>query len=141
MKFILILLIYQEKNKGFESYWEAIDSSLSVEEKVMKTRKVIKRKNGCENETLPIYSVLKLQVLRSEYLVARWTDIDCDLDPGQYGWKLGTDGTYSIQLQDESDPYFYLPKHLLLGCQCKNVCSKSCGCTKDQIRRTCSLAT
>ena len=36
---------------------------------------------------------------------------------------------------------FFLPKHLLLGCQCKKACSKNCGCKKDQYRKTCAMAT
>jgi len=135
-----ILIIYQKKNKGLERFWD-FNTELPVERKVMKTREVIKMKNGCENDTLPLYSVLELQVKRSKYLAEKWTDSKFFMNPTEFGWYLSKDEKYEFQLQKESDPYFFLPKHLLLGCQCKNVCSKSCGCKKDPYRLTCALAT
>ena len=136
----LIMLVYQKNAKGYERYWH-FDPALTLEDKLLKTRKVTKIRNGCENETLPILSVLKLQVKRSKYLVERWTKNECNLDPQHFGWQLGKDGCYEVQLQDLEDPYFFLPKHMLMGCQCKKECKKSCGCSKDPHRKCCSVAT
>ena len=136
----LILKIYQNKNKGLERFWH-FDPSVPLEVKIMETRRKIKMKNGCENETLPLCSVLKLQVKRSEYLAGKWTKNECTLDPLQFGWNVGKDGCYNVQLQDLDDPYFFLPKHMLMGCQCKKECSKNCGCSKDPHRKGCSEAT
>ena len=44
-------------------------------------------------------------------------------------------------LQDESDEYYFLPKHLLMGCQCKAECTSKCSCKKDKFRKVCSKTT
>ena len=97
---------------------------------------------GMESETIPICSVLKPHVDRSNFLTEFWTNKDCAMNPSDYGWRKGTEeNTFDIILQDESDEYYYLPKHLLMGCQCRKECSAKCSCQKDKFRKVCSRIT
>lgn len=139
--FELILNIYQQKYKGLERYWDN-DSQIPLERRTQETRRVIKVMKGVERETIPIVSVLKLQVRRAIFLTEFWTNMDCNLDPTRNGWRQGVEpGSFEIVLQDESDEYYYLPRHLLMGCQCRKECSGRCSCHKDSVRKVCSLIT
>lgn len=44
------------------------------------------------------------------------------------------DDSYRIQLQDEKDEFYTLPKSLLEGCGCQKTCSKACSCLKKESR-------
>ena len=141
----LILRTYEARERGIKRlFFSELEASLhTIEERINKTRSVIKAKHAVESETLPLFSVLDLQVKRAEYLTATWIDPFEDLDPGTHGWKLDDDGTYQAKLQDEEDDLYLLPKELLKGCSCKTNCmdSKRCSCRKSTRRSGCSRMT
>ena len=141
----LILRTYEARERGIRRlFFSELEASLhTIEERINKTRSVIKAKHAVESETLPLFSVLDLQVKRAEYLAATWIDPFEDLDPGTHGWKLDEDGTYQAKLQDEEDDHYLLPKELLKGCSCKTNCmdSKRCSCRKSTRRSGCSRIT
>ena len=119
------------------------DEDRTVEEKVEISRNIIKSIRGLEMEAIPLYSVVKIHVQRAQFLVKMWTEEDFELDPTEYGWIKG-DGrnNFLIQLQDNSDPYYDLPKQLLTMCQCKGICKGRCKCKKNEkISGKCSMLT
>ena len=139
----LVLKSYETKNKGLNRlFLSSDDFSIPIASRLSQTREIIKSFKGSESETIPILSVLDLQVKRSEYICELWINKGCNLEPVDYGWKHSGDGNYDIMLQDENDPFFSLPQHLLLGCGCKQVCSKKCSCVRDTKRlNKCSRVT
>ena len=62
----LILKTYQNKNNLLKRLF--IDGPGTVESRIMQTREVLKSARGVENLTIPLPSVLKLQIFRAEYV-------------------------------------------------------------------------
>ena len=131
----LILKTYEKKNVGIKRMMNIDDENLSIALRHRQTREVIKTQRGIESDTVPILSVLDLQVRRSEFITEFWINKDCELDPANFGWKENNDKiTYNVVLQDENDPMFSESKNLLLGCGCKKMCTKKCACIRDKMR-------
>ena len=140
----LIIETYQSKNNGVKRYMLDGQSNQSTEENHATTREIVKCFKGVEANTIPILSVLHLHLQRSLFLQKSWLypmQVQ-DLDPCLYGFRREKDGSFSVNLQDHSDPYFTLPKSLLKGCSCKTNCAnKKCSCLKDEQRKKCSKVT
>ena len=131
----LILKTYEKKNIGMKRMMNIDDDDISIALRHKQTREIIKIRRGVESETVPILSVLDLQVKRSEFITEFWINKDCQLDPTNFGWKENIDKTtYNVVLQDESDPLFSETQSLLQGCVCKKTCSKKCSCKTDNMR-------
>ena len=131
----LILKTYEKKNIGMKRMMNIDDDDISIALRHKQTREIIKIRRGVESETVPILSVLDLQVKRSEFITEFWINKDCKLDPANFGWKENSDKTtYNVVLQDESDPLFSETQSLLQGCVCKKTCSKKCSCKTDNMR-------
>ena len=119
-------------------------SNNSIEEKHASTREIVKCFKGVEASTIPILSVLNLQLKRSLFLKKSWLDPNEveNLDPYEYGYRREKDGSFTVNLQNDSDPFFYLPKHLLKGCSCRTNClTKKCSRLKDEQSKKCSKVT
>ena len=105
----LILRIYQSQNSGLKRLFASGETKNNIEDKIMMSRYLIKTFKGCEKESLPLPSVLKLHILRSEFLVKLMTMEDFDLLPEDNGWVYNGN-EFIMQLQSEDDPYYDLPK-------------------------------
>ena len=81
--------------------------------------------------TIPILSVLKLQLKRTEFLTKMWLEETHADDPENHGWRK-VDGSYEIQIQDQEDKYYKAPRDLFIGCSCKGNC-KRCACVKKKL--------
>ena len=127
----LIMTTYQNKNSLLKRLFPKCTESVYT--RIMNTREVIKAARGVEHLTIPLPSVLELQVLRSEYVAKMWTSFGSTLNPENFGWKKTEDG-FAIKLQDTTDTYYTLTKHVLEGCGCKNICGKTCKCLKMKER-------
>ena len=104
---------------------------MSLEERMIETRSVIKSIRGIENETLPIPSVIKLQHKRSEFLCNYWIDSTFSDNPSENGW-IDNEGVFEVMLQAHNDILYHLPKKMLVSCSCqKKPCSK-CICKKTE---------
>ena len=64
----LILKTYEKKNVGIKRMMNIDDENLSIALRHRQTREVIKTQRGVESDTVPILSVLDLQVRRSEFI-------------------------------------------------------------------------
>ena len=85
----LILKVYQNKNHRLEDEFSD-DMSESVTKRIYQTREVLKLARAVEHLVIPLPSVLKLQVQRSEYVRKMWTNtLETleDRDPEKHGWK------------------------------------------------------
>ena len=85
----LILKVYQSKNHRLEDEFSD-DMSESVTKRIYQTREVLKLARAAEHLVIPLPSVLKLQVQRSEYVRKMWTNtLETleDRDPEKHGWK------------------------------------------------------
>ena len=138
----LIISTYQAKNTGVKRIM--LDGQ-SIEDKHASTREIVKCFKGVEASTIPILSVLKLQLQRSLFLQKSWLDpmqVE-NLDPCQHGYRREKDGSFSVNLQDDCDPFYTLPKSLIKGCSCKssNCANRKCSCLKDTQRKKCSKVT
>ena len=117
------------------------DPLATFQEKVNTARHIIKSMKGLELDTIPLLSVLLLHIRRARYLTSMWVDEKFNEDPTDHGWVKGEDGKFSVQLQDESDPFYFLPRKLLISCSCKTECRK-CKCKKEEkISGKCSMLT
>ena len=135
--FLLILKVYGAKNKGLMRLLSKNEEDLSLKQRYMETRTLLKCKNGVESLSIPLESVLHLQIQRSEYIAATLLDDKLSLDPLSYGWELdpSNPNLYNIRLQNVKDPYYTLPRSLLEGCSCRKDCKiKKCKCKKDEGR-------
>ena len=101
----------------------------TVESRIMKTREVIKSARGVENLTIPLPSVLKLQIFRAEYVSRMWTSFSFTQRPENFGWKRTENGLI-IKLQNSEDIFYSQTKEVTEGCNCKNICGKACKCLK-----------
>ena len=109
----LILDTYVAKNAGMKRFFKR--DTPSMEDKHASIREIVKCFKGQESGTVPIMSVLKLQLERSKFLQISWlhpAEAE-NIDPGSYGYIMDKDGGYKINLQDIDDPYFSLPQSLL----------------------------
>ena len=133
----LILKVYESKNRGLKHLFPDSDAEMTIDEKIMKTRSIIKSVKCLERETIPLPSVLRYQFARAEYLFHMMTDDTFFLNPSEHGWAL-LNSEYQIILQDEEDVFFNLPKKLMTSCACRHAC-KSCKCIKTmEIGNKCS---
>ena len=117
----LIISTYQTKNTGVKRFM--LDGQ-SIEAKHASTREIVKCFKGVEASTISILSVLNLQLQRSVFLKKSWLDPNEieNLDPCEHGYRREKDGSFIVNLQDDSDPFFTLPKSLVKGCSCKTNC-------------------
>ena len=108
----LIVDTYVFKNSGVKRFM--IDSS-SLEEKHASTREIVKCLKGLESNTVPIMSVLKLHLKRSQFLQISWLNPSEaeNLDPCKHGYTLDKHGIICVDLQDKNDPFYSLPQSLL----------------------------
>ena len=123
----LILMTYQNKNPLLKRHYT--ESPETVESRIMKTREVIKSARGVENLTIPLPSVLKLQIFRAEYVSRMWTSFSFTQRPENFGWKRTENGLI-IKLQNSEDIFYSQTKEVTEGCNCKNICGKACKCLK-----------
>ena len=80
----LILKTYQNKNQLLKRlYTESPD--INVDTRMMQTREVLKSARGVENLTIPLPSVLKLQIFRAEYVSKMWTSFSFTERPENFG--------------------------------------------------------
>ena len=139
----LIIQTYQSKNAGVKRFM--LDGHKnSIEEKHSSTREIVKCFKGIEACVVPILSVLNLQLQRSLFLKKSWLYPDevTNLDPSDHGYRREKDGTFSVNLQDVTDPFYSLPRSLLKGCSCRTSClNKKCSCVKDEQGKKCSKVT
>ena len=70
----LILKVYESKNRGLKHLIPDSDAEMTIDEKIMKTRSIIKSVKCLERETIPLPSVLRYQFARAEYLLHMMTD-------------------------------------------------------------------
>ena len=106
---------YQNKNHLLKRLYT--ESPETVESRIMKTREVIKSARGVENLTIPLPSVLKLQIFRAEYVSRMWTE-----------------NGLIIKLQNPEDIFYSRTKEVTEGCGCKNISGKACKCLKSKER-------
>ena len=137
----LIAETYQLKNSDVKRFFPT-NTCMATDTKLAATRDIVKCFKGVEAETIPIASVLKLHLQRTQLLSTIWLDPNQaeNFNPCEHGYKKEGD-SYSVNLQDISDPYFAVPQSLLKGCSCKQNCQNKCSCRKDQNRRNCSRVT
>ena len=110
------------------------DPAKPIEDKLRKVRLVIKTHGAVESLTIPILSVLKLQLDRGSYLRQTWIDPQVDLNPLEFGWTLDDESKYQVSLQDPHDIFYSLPKDFLHGCSCKRDCQTGrCSCNRVKI--------
>ena len=128
----LILRVYQSKNCGLRRLFDEIDDKLTVNEKILKTRCILKAMKGVEREVLPVPSCISLQIQRSEFLSHYWTEEGNTKDPVDNGWIKSDDG-YEIKLNNEDDLLYSLPKTLMTSCGCAKACKK-CKCLKLKLK-------
>ena len=57
---LLLLTIYESRNAGLKRFFEMEETNVNIEEKLLRTRYFIKTLKGCEKDTIPLPSVLKL---------------------------------------------------------------------------------
>ena len=130
-----ILKTYQEKFSSFKRLYP-VDTE-NIEKKILETREVLKGAKGCENEVLPLPSVLKLQERRAEIVTCIWTGELTDEEPNEFGFEQ-IDGNWKPKLQCDDDPFYSNPKTMLGGCGCKTKCSDKsnrCSCQKKSCKR------
>ena len=128
----LILKTYQNKNQLLKRlYTESPD--INVDTRMMQTREVLKSARGVENLTIPLPSVLKLQIFRAEYVSKMWTSFSFTERPENFGWKR-TENGLMIKLQNTEDIFYSQTKAVTEGCNCKNICGKACKCLKSKER-------
>ena len=130
----LILKCYEKKNSGIKRWLNIDDLEIPLETRVRQARSIIKTFRGVESESVPLKSVIDLQIKRSLFITQFWIQKECFLDPNDFGWKQRDGNSFDIILQDEEDPLFSVPQSLLLGCACKKKCTNKCACIKDSNR-------
>ena len=121
----LILMVYQSKNCGLKKIFEEIAENDPIDEKILRTRSILKAMKGAENEVIPLSSCLSLQFQRSAFLVQYWTDEEYQNDPVNFGWSKNEDG-YEIILSDKEDLFYSLPKTLMTSCGCATKPCQKC---------------
>ena len=127
----LILKTYQDKNNLLKRLYT--DGPDTVDSRIMQTREVHKSARGVENLTIPLPSVLKLQIFRAEYVSKMWTSFSFSQRPENFGWKKTEIGLI-IKLQNTEDMFYSQTKEVTEGCSCKNICGKACKCLKSKER-------
>ena len=65
---------------------------------------------------------------------------DFDLSPEDNGWVY-INNEYIMLLQDREDPYYALPKKMLIGCSCVRKCSARKCKKESMIGNACSRLT
>ena len=128
---LLVLKIYEKKYKEVKRFFDTKDTESPIEERIMRAWAVIKSYRALESSTIPLPSVLRLQLQRASSLRQILTNPDnTQLDPEDFGWTREGE-EYNIKLQDGTDEYYTLPKDILHGCQCKGTCqTKKCSCNR-----------
>lgn len=137
----LILDVYEKRNPGLKRMFP--DSRMvTLSERATQLREIIKAFHGAECLTVPLDSVLKLHVMRTEYLFLVMTEpgyINV-FPPEEAGWnKISNDGKtrFEVKIQDSDDPLYRVPKNIIKGCSCRGVCTNRCSCKKDKDRLNC----
>ena len=115
---------------------------VTLSQRSTQLREIIKAFHGAECLTVPLESVLKLHVMRTQYLFLVMTEPGYIhvFPPEEAGWNnISTDGKarFEVKIQDTDDPLYRIPKNIIKGCSCKGVCTKRCSCKKDKDRLNC----
>ena len=80
---------------------------------------------GCENEILPLTSVICI-----------WVGELTDENPNEFGFEKRNEN-WKPKLQCDDDPFYTNPKTMLGGCGCKTKCSEKgnrCSCQRNPDR-------
>ena len=134
-----IMKMYQEKNGSLRKM--TIKRNVQIDEQIMEARCILKSVKGVEEEAIPLPSCLKLQFQRSVFQVRSYSSEEIYLNPEDYGYTK-KQVNFEVQLQNQKDPYYLLPKELFKGCSCKSECGLKCSCMKtDKRGRKCSKIT
>ena len=134
----LILKVYEKKNKSQQHLFPSSKQEMSIEQRIVETRSVIKSIKCSERETIPIPGNLTLQYKRADFLCNFWIDEKFNENPADYGW-IDRNGKFEIVLQDEESDLYKIPMKMMVSCSCtKNECKK-CKCAKTkEINGKCS---
>ena len=84
----LILDVYETKNKTLKKMFsnENERETFTVDDCILKTRGAIKSVRGSDQQTIPLPSVLRLQIRRTELIKQFWTGCYESYDPSLYGY-------------------------------------------------------
>ena len=84
----------------------------ALKKNILQQGKLLSVLKGIEACAVPILSVLNLQLQRSLFLKKSWLYPDevTNLDPSDHGYRREKDGTFSVNLQDVTDPFYSLPR-------------------------------
>ena len=124
----LSLKMYENKNKGIRRLFQS-NEEMEINERIMEGRSLLKSLRGVESECLPLPSILRQQYTRANFLAEFLTCHGFKENPTSNGW-LVKDGLYEIRLQDENDPFYKVPKDMMIFCSCKSKCTDCCKCKK-----------
>ena len=134
----LVLSMYKQKFRIISG----IKADLPLSEQLLKAREILKAEKCMEAACIPLYSCLKLQYLRSSYVLNMYLDEENIMDTLNSGYYLDKDSKLRVQIQDTKDIYYSLPRDIIQGCGCKKQCSSNCKCIKSKERgNVCSQST
>ena len=91
-----------------------IKRNVQIDEQIMEARCILKSVKGVEEEAIPLPSCLKLQFQRSVFQVRSYSSEEIYLNPEDYGYTK-KQVNFEVQLQNQKDPYYLLPKELFKG--------------------------
>ena len=133
----LILDVYEKRNPGIKRMFPD-PRTVTLSQRSTQLREIIKAFHGAECLTVPLESVLKLHVMRTQYLFLVMTEPGYIhvFPPEEAGWNnISTDGKarFEVKIQDTDDPLYRIPKNIIKGCSCKGVFTKRCSCKKDKV--------
>ena len=135
----LIINAYERKYAGVIYS----DKNESIKDDITRLRIDLFSRKANEQSTIPLFSVLLLQFLRSCLIFDYWNDTiqpENEQDLKDYvlqnGWMKTKEGDITMKLVECKDPFYTYPRNIIKGCSCKKKNCLKCSC---RCRRFCSV--
>ena len=111
------------------------DKNESIKDDITRLRIDLFSRKANEQSTIPLFSVLLLQFLRSCLILNYWNDTihpenEQDLKGYvlQNGWMKTKEGDIIMKLIECKDPFYTYPRNIIKGCSCKKKKCSNCSC-------------